>query len=183
MSHRLFGWLAVPCSLLLASCGGTETPKDTATADATQPPAADTTSTPAPADVAPATTVANAEGEALYQRCVTCHMADGNGLAGAFPPLAGSEWVTGPAARPIAIVLHGLQGPITVKGQVYNSAMIAYGTGVPMSDDEVAAVLTYVRSSFGNSAPAVTPAEVAAVRAATKSRTTPMTAPELEALQ
>jgi mono/diheme cytochrome c family protein len=76
-----------------------------------------------------------------------------------------------------------LQGEITVAGAKYNSAMMAYGTSVPMSDDEVAAMLTYVRSSFGNSAPPVTPAEVAKVRAATASRTTPWTQKDLEALQ
>jgi mono/diheme cytochrome c family protein len=102
---------------------------------------------------------------------------------GAFPALAGSDWVTGPSSRPIAILLHGLQGEITVAGAKYNSAMMAYGTSVPMSDDEVAAMLTYVRSSFGNSAPPVTPAEVAKVRAATASRTTPWTQKDLEALQ
>jgi mono/diheme cytochrome c family protein len=118
-------------------------------------------------------------GQALYVRCQTCHQANGEGLAGVYPPLTGSEWVTGDAAIPIRIVLHGLQGPITVKGQSYNSVMPAYGTGQPMTDDEVAAVLTYVRSSFGNDASAVTAAEVARERAATASRTGPWTAEEL----
>jgi mono/diheme cytochrome c family protein len=78
--------------------------------------------------------------------------------------------------------LHGVQGEITVAGTKYNSAMMPYGTGVPMSDDEVAAVLTYVRSSFGNRGSAVTTAEVAKIRTATAGRTTPMTQKELAAL-
>jgi mono/diheme cytochrome c family protein len=160
-------------SALVACGGGGDTAADSAeSTPAAETPAAEGT-----------TMVASAGGAELYQRCVTCHMADGNGMAGAFPPLAGSEWVTGKASHSIAIVLHGLQGEIDVKGARYNGMMMAYGTGVPMTDDEVAAVLTYVRSNFGNSAPAVTAAEVAAVRAATAGRTTPMTVAELEALQ
>ena len=80
------------------------------------------------------------------------------------------------------MVLHGLQGEITVAGSTYNSVMLPYGGTGEMNDAEVAAVLTYVRSSFGNSAPAVTADEVAAVRAANSGRTTPWTAEELKSL-
>lgn len=104
-------------------------------------------------------------------------------MPGVYPPLAGSSWVTGPAARPIAVVLHGVQGPITVKGATYNSAMMPYGTGVPMSDAEVAAVVSYIRSSWGNTAAAVTEAEVARVRKATATRSAPYSAAELEKVQ
>jgi mono/diheme cytochrome c family protein len=104
-------------------------------------------------------------------------------MPGAFPPLVGSEYATAAnVAVPIRIVLHGLQGPITVKGVQYNSVMPAYGTGIVMSDEEVAAVLTYVRRSWGNSASAVTPADVAKERSAARSRTGPMTAEELRSL-
>jgi mono/diheme cytochrome c family protein len=124
------------------------------------------------------------DGKALYeQRCIACHQPTGAGLPGAFPPLAGSEWVTGKPDAMIRIVLHGLQGPISVKGANYNAAMIPYGTGAAMNDAEVAAVLSYVRSSFGNKAAPVTAAQVAAARAATAKRTTPFTAPELIALK
>lgn len=108
------------------------------------------------------------DGKALFQRCTACHQETGKGVPGAFPPLAGSSWVQGPASRPIAIVLHGLQGPIKVGKDTYNGVMIAYGTGQPMTDAEVAAVVTYIRSSWGNKASAVTAAQVAQVRAATK---------------
>ena len=126
---------------------------------------------------------AAATGQQVYQRCATCHQATGLGIPGAFPPLAGSEWATAAnAALPIRIVLKGLQGPVTVKGQRFASAMPAYGTGQPLSDADVAAVLTYVRSAWGNRASAVTPAEVAHERTATASRTTQWTAADLTPL-
>lgn len=113
--------------------------------------------------------------------CAVCHQANGVGLEGAFPPLAGSEWVTGRADIPIAIVLHGVQGPITVKGKQYNSAMMAWGGS--MTDDDIAGTLTYARSQWGNRAAAVTTAQVRAVRARFASRTTPFTAAELKAIK
>ncbi len=130
----------------------------------------------------PAALVAQ-HGAQLYQRCSACHQVNGAGIAGAFPPLAGSEWVVGKPDAAIRILLHGVQGEITVKGAKYNGMMPAYGTGQEMSDAEVAAVLTYVRSNFGNKAAAVTPAQVAAVRGATKARKTPWTAAELAAFK
>lgn len=102
-----------------------------------------------------------ADGKTVYATCQACHQADGNGLPGAFPPLAGSEWVNGPVENLIRIQLRGLTGPITVKGQQFNSVMPPNAT---MSDDEIAAVLTYVRSNFGNSSSAVTPEQVKALR-------------------
>lgn len=113
--------------------------------------------------------------------CAACHQATGAGLEGAFPPLAGSEYVTGSATVPIAIVLHGLQGEITVKGKKYNSAMMAWGS--VLNDADLAATLTYVRSQWGNRAAPVTAAQVRAVRARLASRTTPFTAAELRALK
>ncbi len=101
-------------------------------------------------------------GQQQYMICGACHGQAGEGTPIA-PPLAGSEWVTGPAENLIRIQLRGLQGPIKVKGQEYNMpagmAALAYQT-----DDQISAVLTYIRASFGNSAPAVTPAEVASFR-------------------
>lgn len=94
--------------------------------------------------------------------CGACHGQDGLGT-GIAPPLAHSEWVNGPEENLIRIQLRGLTGPITVNGQEYNlpagMAPLAY-----QSDDQIAAVLTYIRSSFGNSAPPVTAAAVAALR-------------------
>jgi mono/diheme cytochrome c family protein len=167
----------------LAACGG-DKPADTPPADSAAPaPAATPAPTDSAAPVAAAGNVSMEKGQEIYARCVTCHQQNGDGVLGAFPPLAGSEWVTGPVARPIAILLHGLQGEITVKGTKYNSMMLAYGTGAPMTDEEVASVLTYVRGSFGNTASAVTVEDVAKVRTATAGRSAPMSQKDLEALQ
>jgi mono/diheme cytochrome c family protein len=135
----------------------------------------DTSPAAAPSAAAPAATAS--AGEALFQqRCITCHMANGEGIPGTYPPLAGSEYAAAAnAAVPIRIVLHGIEGPITVKGTTYNSLMPAYGVGVVMTDQEVADLLTYVRSSFGNNASAVTAADVAREREATASHTGAMT--------
>lgn len=104
-------------------------------------------------------------------------------MPGTFPPVALSEWAAAAnVALPIRVVLHGLQGPITVKGQKFNGTMPAFGTGQPMNDAEVAAVLTYVRSSWGNKASAVSAEDVAKERAATASHTAPWTAAELTTL-
>jgi len=118
-------------------------------------------------------------GEELYSKmaCVGCHQADGNGLPGQFPPLAGSEYVvTEDPATPIKILLAGLVGPITVKGAEYNGNMAAYGPA--LKDHEIAGVVTYIRKNWGNEASEVTQDQVAAVRAEIGSRP-PYTADEL----
>ncbi|MGJ8672476.1 c-type cytochrome [Rubritalea sp.] len=102
-----------------------------------------------------------ADGKAIYATCSACHQATGAGIPGAFPPIAESEWVNGPVENLIRIQLRGLMGPITVKGVEYNSMMPPNAT---MSDDEIAAVLTYIRSNFGNTSGPVTADEVKALR-------------------
>jgi mono/diheme cytochrome c family protein len=119
-------------------------------------------------------------GPEVYATCTACHQATGLGLPGAFPPLAGSEWVNGKPEWPIAIVLHGMQGEMTVKGAKFNGMMMPWGP--TFNDQEIANVVTYVRSSFGNKSAAVTAAQVAAVRAATKARKTQWTVAELKKL-
>ncbi len=101
-------------------------------------------------------------GQQQFILCGACHGQSGEGGA-AGPPLAGSEWVNGPAENLIRIQLRGLVGPITVKGVEYNmpGGMVAMAY---QSDEQIASVLTYVRNSFGNSAPPVTPEDVAAFR-------------------
>lgn len=112
------------------------------------------------------------DGAAVYaSRCVACHQASGAGLPGAFPPLAGSEWVAGKETTLIALVLHGATGSLTVKGSTYNGAMPAFGA--QLQDAELAAVLTHVRSQWGNSAAPVTADTVATVRKETAARTEP----------
>jgi len=106
------------------------------------------------------------KGERLYKNnCAACHQANGEGVAGAFPPLAGSPWVVGSEARLVKILLRGLQGPIVVMGNEYNGNMPSYGeNGLGWSDRDIGAVATYVRQAWGNGAPAVPEETVAAVR-------------------
>ncbi len=104
---------------------------------------------------------AASDGATVYQtNCSSCHQASGQGLAGTFPPLAGNPVVTGSAAPVIHIVKDGLTGQISVKGGTYTGQMPAWGQ--TLSNADIAAVLTYVRSAWGNAASAVTPAQVAA---------------------
>ncbi len=94
--------------------------------------------------------------------CSPCHQNDGKGDGNRFPPLEKSEWVNGDKVRLIDIVLNGLKGPIEVKGLQYNEVMPAQAS--VLSDEQVAEVLTYIKSNFGNTPEVVTPAEVARVR-------------------
>jgi len=138
----------------------------------------------AAAPAAPAATadggVGNAEaGQAIYARiCFTCHQFTGLGLPGAFPPLAGAEPVAGDPDRLIRIVLHGLQGPITVKGVTYASVMPPHG--MQLQDQEIADVLTYVRGAWDNRSGPVSAAAVARVRAADSGRAMMWTWDELQ---
>jgi len=125
-----------------------------------------------------------AQGKAIYANvCAACHQVTGLGMAPVFPPLAGSEWVTGSEERLIRIVLHGLQGPIKVKGVDYVGAMPAAGpgSGFNLNADKVAAVLTYVRKEFGNGAPPISAQKVAEIATKEGSRG-PWTAADLEKL-
>ena len=97
-------------------------------------------------------------GQTIYSsKCGGCHQANGQGAAGSYPPLNGSEWVTGNSGLAAAIILHGLQGPITVKGTPWNGNMPPQGLTDPT---EVGAVLTYIRNSFGNATGDVITAEM-----------------------
>lgn len=103
--------------------------------------------------------------------CVACHQASGQGLPGVFPPLADSEWVLGKDSTAAAILLHGINGGMTVKGNTYNGVMP--GFAIQLGDEQIAAVLTYVRSQWGNSAAAVSAETVARTREEHKARTAP----------
>jgi len=119
-------------------------------------------------------------GEQVYQSvCAACHQPTGQGLPGAFPPLAGSEFATGDADTMIRIVLGGVSGPLTVKGQKYNALM---PPPPGLDDEKIAAVLTFVRSNFGNKSSKVDKAQVAALRPAVTARGKPWTEDELHAL-
>jgi mono/diheme cytochrome c family protein len=113
-----------------------------------------------------------ADGAALYASlCTACHQASGQGLPGVFPPLAGSEWVVGKDSTVAAILLHGISGPMTVKGTVYNGAMPAFKE--QLNDEQIAALLSHIRSQWGNGAAPVVADTVAKAREEHKARTAP----------
>ena len=99
-----------------------------------------------------------AEGKEVYNSCLACHGANGEG-GPIGPPLANSEWVTGPVENLIHIQFRGLEGPITVNGIDYNFPLAMEPVAVQFnhSNEDTASVLTYIRNSFGNDASVVTP--------------------------
>jgi mono/diheme cytochrome c family protein len=118
-----------------------------------------------------------AVGKAAFNAvCITCHQATGQGLTGLYPPLAGSEWVNGPASRVIRIVVYGLKGDIHVESHDFNAAAMPVfgqqvtGSAYNWSDEKIAAVLTYVRQEWGNKGGPVSAADVTAVRTAVGDR-------------
>lgn len=116
-------------------------------------------------------------GKQLYATtCGNCHQSHGFGMPGMAPPLADSEWVAGSDERLVRIVLQGVGGPITVLGQKYNMDMPGHGT---FSDDQVAAVLTYIRREWDHPFDPVSPKKVAAIRKATAGRGDGWTAAQL----
>lgn len=155
---RNFGLTLLGGSLALALSG--------CPAQSAQPPAPSTPSAEA------TTKSTSSAGAALYaQHCAVCHQKDGRGMTGAYPPLDGSEWISGSAEAPISIVLMGMEGPLSVKGESFNGQMPPLGT--TLSDQQVAEILTYVRSSWTNDASAVEESLVAAQRKALQKRTQP----------
>ena len=104
-------------------------------------------------------------------RCASCHQATGAGRTAVFPPLAGSEWVNGEPKQVVRILLLGMTGEITVSGSTYDGSMPAFGT--TLSDAEIAAISSHVRSNFGNRSTAVTVDLVETERAALGNRTAP----------
>lgn len=112
------------------------------------------------------------DGAQIYAaQCAACHQATGAGLPGVFPPLAASEWVVGKDTRLAEILLHGISGKLTVKGVSYNGAMPAFGE--KLSDAEIAAVLSHIRTNFGNAAGKVDASLVKTARESSKDRKTP----------
>ncbi len=120
-------------------------------------------------------------GRTVYENvCGLCHNPDGNGKPNQAPPLAGSEWAQGSPNRMIRIPLAGLTGPITVKGQPWSLNMPAMGAS--LSDEDLAAVLSYIRQSWGNKAKEITPEQVKKIRGELGNRSQPFTVPELMAV-
>ena len=120
------------------------------------------------------------KGSALYKNCAACHGGDGSGVAGAFPPLAGSEWVEGSGAVTALAIMHGVSGQIDVSGSSYNGAMPPMADG--WSDYDVAALIYYVQNSFGNTVGTIySPDQITEIRAISKAYgKKPMNAAELK---
>src|SRR5438105_3966114 len=95
--------------------------------------------------------------------CATCHQANGLGVAGQYPPLAGSEYVINGTRRPAMIVLKGLEGPLAVKGSHFGTAVMQ-PWGKTLTDQKIADVLTYVRQEWGNHASPISAEQIAALR-------------------
>lgn len=100
--------------------------------------------------------------QTYYTYCSACHQRDGQGATGRFPPLVDTDWVTGDKERLIGVTLEGMDGSIEINGTVYNGVMPQHSF---LSDGDIAEVLTYIRSNFGNDASAISEEEVQAVRA------------------
>jgi mono/diheme cytochrome c family protein len=121
--------------LALISCGGNKKPTEETAAD---------------------------PGREIYLKyCMACHQASGSGVPGMYPALLKTDWVNGDKTRLIGLLLNGQQGEITVNGQVFRGVM---PTHQYLTDEQIADVLTYLRSNFGNTANAVLPEEVATIR-------------------
>ena len=120
-----------------------------------------------------------ARGKKIYlANCATCHQASGAGVAGQYPPLAGSEHITNGTRRLGMIVLKGLQGPLEVKGVQYGSAVMQPWEKT-LTDAKIADVLTYIRSDWGNTASTVSAEGIAALRKELAARTESFTDAEL----
>jgi mono/diheme cytochrome c family protein len=120
-----------------------------------------------------------AEGKKNYMAvCMACHQPTGMGLPPVFPPITKSEYINGSAERLAAMILKGNAGPMTVDGKLYNNIMPPQEA--MLTDEKIASVMTYVRASFGNSAPPVSADLVAATRKKFADRKTPWTEPELK---
>lgn len=145
MNYKLF-ILSFIIAIGLGSCGGDNSNNSTqATANA--PVTTDNSAYPA--------------GKTIYQKtCITCHQADGKGLQGAFPPLAGSDYLLKDKYRAIGQVIKGSSNKITVNGKDFQTVMPPQ----MLNDSDVARVLNYVYHSFGNNGFTVTPADVKSVR-------------------
>lgn len=155
MTRFLFSFSLSIILTLLIACGGGES---------SQKSSASNKKTPEKKQEAPKA-VSGEEllaGEKVYNTyCFACHMADGNGVPNMNPPLGETKWVNGDKTELIKIVLNGLTGPIEVKGETYNNVMAPHNF---LSDEDIAAVLTFVRNSFGNTSGPITEDEVADVR-------------------
>lgn len=117
--------------------------------------------------------------------CSGCHGSNGEGMKNLAPPLAGSEWVEGDKKRLILLVLHGLEGPLTVKGHLYDKPEIlpVMPSFTILDDKELSDILTYIRNAWGNAVPSVSPGDVGQTRHTSQGRVMPWTEKDLLNIQ
>lgn len=131
--------------------------------------------------IASAAPVVTHPGKAVYDAlCLNCHQPEGKGLPGIYPSIAASDWVNGDSTRLIKIVLHGLQGPVTINGTAFQQLAPLPMPPMGLDDQQMADVLSYVRSNFGNASEAIKADTVKQVRAETSERVGFWTEPELK---
>jgi glucose/arabinose dehydrogenase/mono/diheme cytochrome c family protein len=141
---------------------------------------------PAPAGLAYVKALATAPpavvhpGKIIYDAlCLNCHQPEGNGLPGIYPPIANSDWVTGSPDRLVKVLRHGLSGPIHINGQLFPQVTPLPMPPMGLDDQQMADVLSYLRSHFGHTAGPVTVETIQQIRARTADRSTPWTEAEL----
>lgn len=117
-------------------------------------------------------TAAPDNGAQLFESyCASCHQNNGTGVSEAIPPLAGSNWVLASGEQTASILLFGISGPIKVQGTTYNGRMPTFGD--TLNNSEVAAIVNYIRASWGNSADAISADLVQTQRQRFSDRTSP----------
>ena len=142
-----------------------------------------TKSTTGPGGTGPTQALSQADrGKKIFSaNCATCHQMSGTGVAGQYPPLAGSEYVNGGTRRLGMIVLKGLQGPLTVKGAQFGTAVMQPWDKT-LSDAKIADVLTFIRQEWGNKGGPVAAESIAALRKELASHPDSFTEPDLKAV-
>jgi mono/diheme cytochrome c family protein len=124
----------------------------------------------------------NSGGKIFAARCASCHQANGLGIAGQYPPLDGSRWVTSDSALITNIILKGLKGEIEVKGQKYGTSAAVNMAAVEINDRQIANVVTYVRQAWSNQASEVFENEVSSVRSASSEQQDQWTGDQLQSM-
>jgi mono/diheme cytochrome c family protein len=147
---------------ILAGCGPRE-PQSASVADS------------ATATSSPATSVDNRGATVYKSKCSFCHQSNGQGVSGSYPPLAGSDLVTGDPARLVRIVANGMQGPITIRGVRYDNSMPGWRSFLSPAD--IAEVSNYLRASWGNGAPPISAAFADSVASAAAAQSEPFIVP------
>lgn len=128
--------------VVLSACTGNSESKKEESVNNTPQPVEQTT------NVQPQENAPDHPGKAVYTKyCLVCHQADGSGVAGMHPPLGPGSWVGNDPKELIAVMMKGLSGKIEVNGETYNGFMPSQAQ---LTDEEIADVLSYIRSSFGN---------------------------------